>query len=713
VTIHARFAVLVLASAALAGPALGQIPVMQPQFQVSQTTTSYQSAYGIAMDGAGKFVVTWLNRSPVDQTDDCTARLYDESGVSVGSQFAISPSATDQFDGPVAKDASGRFVVVWFENETVMGRRFQPDGTPLGTAFTVTTSGSNDVFVASDDAGNFVIVWSRFVGVGPEFDVLARRYDSSGAALGGEFPVNSYTPLQQEARGVARKGVSGQFVVTWSGFGAGGAGIWARIFDANGNPTTGEIPVNQGDVPNVLPLSTVAMNASGEFVVAWEGELANPAYQGIFARRFNSFGDPQGGQFPVTTAVNVDRRDPQIASDNAGNFVVTWTATNGDPDEDAVGARVYDRFGTALSAEFVVNEVTTGSQYGAHVAMNDTGNFVVAWNTPDGSEYGVVARRAGIFTSPAIDADTTGALQSPASAPGNGVIEPGETANVDPAWVNGSASELVLTGAATDFSGPAGATYTLDDASADYGTIAAGATGSCSTTANCYQVTVSAPATRPAPHWDAQLQEALSIGVAKTWPLHIGESFPDAPTDHPFYRFIETLFHKGVTGGCFGGGYCPANPVTRAQMAVFLLKARFGSAHIPPPCTGTVFTDVPCTGGAFDPWIEELAGLAITGGCGGGLYCPNNTVTRQQMAVFLLKALEGSAYLPPACTGIFDDVPCTPGTGFSDWIEELADRGITGGCNLTPPLYCPTNPNNRGQMAVFLTKTFGLVLYGP
>ncbi len=54
-----------------------------------------------------------------------------------------------------------------------------------------------------------------------------------------------------------------------------------------------------------------------------------------------------------------------------------------------------------------------------------------------------------------------------------------------------------------------------------------------------------------------------------------------------------------------------------------------------------------------------------------------------------------------------------PGTGFSDWIEELYARGITGGCSAAPPSYCPDNPDNRGQMAVFLLKTFGLVLYGP
>jgi hypothetical protein len=202
----------------------------------------------------------------------------------------------------------------------------------------------------------------------------------------------------------------------------------------------------------------------------------------------------------------------------------------------------------------------------------------------------------------------------------------------------------------------------------------------------------------------------------QTWSLHLGNSFPDVPSDFPnphiFYAFIENLFHNGVTGGCAGGNYCPGNPVTRAQMAVFLLKAANGSDHVPPPCTGAIFDDVPCTGGPFDPWIEELADLGITGGCGGGNYCPNNTVTRGQMAVFLLKTLEGSLYDPPDCAGVFDDVECTPGTGFSDWIEELFARQITGGCSVAPPLYCPNNPNNRGQMAVFLVKTFNLLLYG-
>jgi hypothetical protein len=81
------------------------------------------------------------------------------------------------------------------------------------------------------------------------------------------------------------------------------------------------------------------------------------------------------------------------------------------------------------------------------------------------------------------------------------------------------------------------------------------------------------------------------------------------------------------------------------------------------------------------------------------------------MAVFLLRTLEGSGYTPPTCAGAFEDVACP--SLFADWIEELYNRGVTGGCSASPLLYCPTNPVTRGQMAPFLVKTFALTLYGP
>ena len=178
--------------------------------------------------------------------------------------------------------------------------------------------------------------------------------------------------------------------------------------------------------------------------------------------------------------------------------------------------------------------------------------------------------------------------------------------------------------------------------------------------------------------------------------------FTDVPGSQQFYVPIIRLVSNAITVGCGGGNYCPLSSVTRQQMAVFLLKAKNGLCYVPPPCAG-VFPDVPCSSN-FAPWIEALYASGITGGCGGGNYCPTNPVTRQQMAVFLLKTKHGSSYVPPPCNGDFTDVVCP--SLFADWIEELATEGITGGCGGSN--YCPGNPVRRDQMAAFLYNTFQL-----
>jgi hypothetical protein len=143
-------------------------------------------------------------------------------------------------------------------------------------------------------------------------------------------------------------------------------------------------------------------------------------------------------------------------------------------------------------------------------------------------------------------------------------------------------------------------------------------------------------------------------------------------------------------------------------MAVFLLKSEHGSTYVPPDCAlnPISFPDVPCPS-LFADWIEQLAAEGITAGCGGGNYCPDASVTRQQMAVFLLKTEHGSAYLPPDCALnpiSFLDVPCP--SQYANWIEQLAAEGITAGCG--GGNYCPLDPVLRGPMATFLSKTFQL-----
>ena len=181
--------------------------------------------------------------------------------------------------------------------------------------------------------------------------------------------------------------------------------------------------------------------------------------------------------------------------------------------------------------------------------------------------------------------------------------------------------------------------------------------------------------------------------------------FVDVPTGNQFYADIVKLVANEVTVGIGGGLYGVDNAVTRQAMAVFLLKAKYGLCYTPPPCAPPgVFPDVPCPS-PFADWIEALYAEGITGGCGSGNYCPTNAVRRDQMAPFLLKALHGSDYQAPPCSGIFADVPCP--SLFANWVEQLKFEFVTSGCG-NGTVYCPSNPNTRGQMATFLVKALGL-----
>jgi hypothetical protein len=191
---------------------------------------------------------------------------------------------------------------------------------------------------------------------------------------------------------------------------------------------------------------------------------------------------------------------------------------------------------------------------------------------------------------------------------------------------------------------------------------------------------------------------ALGGTLGKGWV----SDFLDVDGNQQFYVFVTRLVSNGITAGVGGGLYGVDAPTLRQQMAVFILKAEHGLCYAPPACSG-VFPDVPCSSN-FAPWIEQMAAEGITGGCGGGNFCPTNPVRRDQMAVFLLKGEHGSSYAPPDCAGTFGDVPC-PST-FANWIEQLAAEQITGGCG--GGNYCPQSNNTRGQMAVFITKTFHL-----
>lgn len=131
-------------------------------------------------------------------------------------------------------------------------------------------------------------------------------------------------------------------------------------------------------------------------------------------------------------------------------------------------------------------------------------------------------------------------------------------------------------------------------------------------------------------------------GAPFTPPHYTEATFTDVPYGSFAFDWIEKLREDGITSGCQVDPpkYCPDSPVTRAQMAIFLLRMKFGADWTPPALTnGTGFLDVPSDHFAA-PWIKELAAQGITAGCGSGNYCPEQAVTRAQMAVFLVRTFD-------------------------------------------------------------------------
>lgn len=210
--------------------------------------------------------------------------------------------------------------------------------------------------------------------------------------------------------------------------------------------------------------------------------------------------------------------------------------------------------------------------------------------------------------------------------------------------------------------------------------------------------------------WTLRVEDLASIdtGTFTSWRLVLhGRQpiFSDVGTTHPLWRGVEAFYQGGITNGCATGLFCPDASTTRAQMAVFLERVNRGATYAPPACAGSMFSDVNNMTFACD-WIEQLARDGITIGCGGGQYCPDQAVSRAQMAIFLLRTKHGSSYAPPTCTGtLFSDVPASHYA--CNWIEQLYAEGITTGCGSGQ--YCPEQTLTRAQMATMVTRAFALV----
>ncbi|HET7451422.1 MAG TPA: S-layer homology domain-containing protein, partial [Thermoanaerobaculia bacterium] len=338
----------------------------------------------------------------------------------------------------------------------------------------------------------------------------------------------------------------------------------------------------------------------------------------------------------------------------------------------------------------------------------------------------------------------------------NRVFEPGETVRVDPAWTNTlDNDDPDVTGIASSPTSPAGGTLTIDDDTADYGAIPAGKQSDCNGitatspdstgTGDCYNMTVTedVEGVRPAQHWDTHFTETLSSGEVKTWTLHIGDSFTDVLRGNFFYRFVETIYHNGITVGggvhCTRAQFCPAQATRRDQLTAFVARSLENGTDALVPVSGTGydcsgstsnFTDTPAHS-TFCRHANFLFVNHIVNGCAPNLLCAADPTTRGQMAAVVDRAIQWQAghtadpdgAVPTSgtdgstrtydCTsgpGPFSDVP--NGSTFCKYIGDLWVRHVVDGFN--DGTYRPGTTIRRDEASKLLTNAFvNVPLYGP
>jgi hypothetical protein len=284
-------------------------------------------------------------------------------------------------------------VVVW-SGGGIFGRRFDAAGVAQGDDFQVSTDPGGTQgrpAVSMDAAGNFVVAWQNQGQDGSSAGVFGRRFDASGAPLGPEFQVNTFTTGYQWRPAVSAA-PGGGFVVAWEGAEQDGSatGVFAQRFDAAGSPLGAELQVNTYTFLDQRD-PKVAHGPGGGFVVVWD--RVGAIGLGVFGRRFDAAGAPQGLEFQVTPPAVTDQYGADISGDPSRGYVVAWTGMGiaGDLSGRGVFARRLDAAGIPSGAGFVVNAFTTSDQAAPSVATAPGGGLVAAWESAgqDGSGAGI------------------------------------------------------------------------------------------------------------------------------------------------------------------------------------------------------------------------------------------------------------------------------------------------------------------------------------
>lgn len=296
-------------------------------------------------------------------------------------------TANSQLRPVIAMDANSNYVIAWESAGTdgdgygVYAQRYASNGAKRGTEFLVNTTTANDQRfpAASMDAdGDFVIVWMDDSKDGDGWGIYGQRYDSAGATQGVEFKINTTTAGQQREPSVSSDS-TGNFVATWMDISGTTFSIQAQRYNSSGVAQGSEFQVNTSAAP-YHGYSDIASDDDGNFVISWQSDSLDGSGHGIYAQRYDNGGTAQGSEFVVNDDATNNQTEPSISIDATGRFVVVWTDDGKDTDEEGVYGQRFKANGDTSGTQFHVSTTTAGAQLHPSVSSADGGAYIVTWS---------------------------------------------------------------------------------------------------------------------------------------------------------------------------------------------------------------------------------------------------------------------------------------------------------------------------------------------
>jgi hypothetical protein len=349
------------------------------EFRINTTTADSQEAPSAATLASGDFVTVWQSWNQDGDGAGIYGQRLDSNGNALGSEFQINTYTTNnQLGADVASLASGGFVTVWQsagqdgDGWGVFGQYYDSAGNALGSEFQVNSATAGDqsfAAVAGLTGGGAVAVWQSDGQDGSLGGIYGQRFDSSGGSLGSEFRINSFTSGDQAEPDVAAL-AGGGFVAVWQSDGQDGSsyGIYGQRYDASGSAVGSEFRVNTMTADLQWNASVAALPGGG-FVTVWTSPDPSLSYWVVNGQKYDSSGNPEGGEFQISTSVGNFLWHTAVAGLPGDGFAPLWESFFQDGDSFGVYSSVYT-FGSG----FTTAEDTALTISGVSVSDPDAGS---------------------------------------------------------------------------------------------------------------------------------------------------------------------------------------------------------------------------------------------------------------------------------------------------------------------------------------------------